>query len=396
MPGSCCAPNCKSNYDVKGPRVRVYRFPRDQKKRAAWTKALARENFTPSLHTVVCEKHFVPSDFIRTSTYTDVQTGRVIEVRLERLRLKQSAVPSVFPSCPNTSRPTASTLDVHRDEKTHSQDQLNKVVWEHSVYKCRSIAPAACSTKVLQADLVPPVKLTVDVAAGPSHSVCGVSSSTQAVTIKLDGGTQTCPSDFDDHPNSSVMPRLQDSMCHRKFRDLNDTFVKIGNQVKMTTKSGATDIATIKWNHFRHVRGMMEPVSRDPMNLQDQAELPGTLSSSVHSNGSATTVVAAAESHLETRETRDSDVERTPRLKKVRRSPREQQRPLAIAACMERLHSRTERHQQQPQDAVYHMCMALAEQLRTLNQRDQLDAMFEIHTMMYNRLQRVMKEENSN
>ncbi|KAH7970443.1 hypothetical protein HPB49_006881 [Dermacentor silvarum] len=55
----------------------------------------------------VCEKHFLTSDFVTTSTYRDEKTGRVLEVPLQLRRLKSGAKPSLFPNCPSyLSRPT--------------------------------------------------------------------------------------------------------------------------------------------------------------------------------------------------------------------------------------------------------------------------------------------------
>ncbi|KAG0436893.1 hypothetical protein HPB47_017710, partial [Ixodes persulcatus] len=48
----------------------------------------------------MCEKHFAPSDFVTKSSYTDVETGRVVEVPLRIVKLKQDAIPSLFPDCP--------------------------------------------------------------------------------------------------------------------------------------------------------------------------------------------------------------------------------------------------------------------------------------------------------
>ncbi|KAH8024483.1 hypothetical protein HPB51_025110 [Rhipicephalus microplus] len=49
----------------------------------------------------VCEHHFLESDFVDSTSYTDSMTGKVIEVPLKLRRLKPSAIPSVFPNCPN-------------------------------------------------------------------------------------------------------------------------------------------------------------------------------------------------------------------------------------------------------------------------------------------------------
>ncbi|KAH7944734.1 hypothetical protein HPB51_028550 [Rhipicephalus microplus] len=93
MPGCCSAPNCRSNYAGQ-PNVRVHVFPNDPVRRAAWTRAVPRKDFAPTKNTVLCEKHFVSSDYVKTSKYTDVKTGKTIEVPLKVFRLKPDAVPS--------------------------------------------------------------------------------------------------------------------------------------------------------------------------------------------------------------------------------------------------------------------------------------------------------------
>ncbi|XP_049522585.1 uncharacterized protein LOC119449052 [Dermacentor silvarum] len=79
----------------------------DADQRTAWTRAIPRKDFAPTKYTVVCEKHFLTSDFVTTSTYRDEKTGRVLEVPLQLRRLKSGAIPSLFPNCPSyLSRPT--------------------------------------------------------------------------------------------------------------------------------------------------------------------------------------------------------------------------------------------------------------------------------------------------
>ncbi|XP_072142405.1 uncharacterized protein [Dermacentor andersoni] len=99
MSGCCCAPNCKSNYDG-GQSVRVHKFPSDRATREAWTRAVPRKDFSPTKYTVLCEKHFLPSDYLKTTSYTDVKTGKVVEVAMKNMRLKKTVVPSLFPNCP--------------------------------------------------------------------------------------------------------------------------------------------------------------------------------------------------------------------------------------------------------------------------------------------------------
>ncbi|XP_075736910.1 THAP domain-containing protein 2-like [Rhipicephalus microplus] len=99
MPGCCCVPNCKSNCD-RGPSVRVYRSPSDRIMQAAWTSAVTRKDFMPTKSTLLCEKHFLPLGYLNTTSYTDVQRGKVVEVIVKNSRLKQTAGPSSFPNCP--------------------------------------------------------------------------------------------------------------------------------------------------------------------------------------------------------------------------------------------------------------------------------------------------------
>ncbi|KAJ4425465.1 hypothetical protein ANN_28081 [Periplaneta americana] len=62
------------------------RFPNDPERKEKWVKALRRENWAPTAYSCVCSVHFKECDFDRTS--------------LCRVRVKEVAVPSVFPSFP--------------------------------------------------------------------------------------------------------------------------------------------------------------------------------------------------------------------------------------------------------------------------------------------------------
>ncbi|KAG0410727.1 hypothetical protein HPB47_012148, partial [Ixodes persulcatus] len=65
----------------------------------------------------MCEKHFAPSDFVTKSSYTDVETGRVVEVPLRIVKLKQDAIPSLFPNCPYTCLAQKRQLGRHQKRK---------------------------------------------------------------------------------------------------------------------------------------------------------------------------------------------------------------------------------------------------------------------------------------
>ncbi|KAH8025017.1 hypothetical protein HPB51_002913 [Rhipicephalus microplus] len=82
----------------------------------------------------LCEKHFAPTDFVRTATYTDVRTGKVIEVPLERVRLKETAVPSVFANCPKyMSRTTLTAREAPEEKKARLEAASLRTAIELSV-----------------------------------------------------------------------------------------------------------------------------------------------------------------------------------------------------------------------------------------------------------------------
>ncbi|XP_077498110.1 uncharacterized protein LOC144108803 [Amblyomma americanum] len=98
--GRCCVPGCRGNYHG-GPKVRVFGFPKDEAHRKAWMRAVPRKDFTPTIHSKVCELHFHEQDFITKLSHHDKQTGRTIELKRDRVQLQKGAVPSVFPNCPS-------------------------------------------------------------------------------------------------------------------------------------------------------------------------------------------------------------------------------------------------------------------------------------------------------
>ncbi|XP_077520263.1 uncharacterized protein LOC144130125 [Amblyomma americanum] len=144
MPGHCCVPRCRGNYDG-GERVRVFTFPSDQARRAQWIKAIHRADFIPGKRSVVCERHFKPSDMVNRTSYTDTKTSKVIEVALKLVRLPPDAVPSILPDCPAyLSAPNASTSREAPDEKRTRreaaalQDAINLSIEAHQAEEDRS------------------------------------------------------------------------------------------------------------------------------------------------------------------------------------------------------------------------------------------------------------------
>ncbi|KAH9376408.1 hypothetical protein HPB48_013228 [Haemaphysalis longicornis] len=121
-----------------GERVRVFTFPSDPARRAQWIKAIHRADFTPGKRSVVCERHFKPSDMVNTTSYTDTTTGKVIEVPLKLVRLRPDAVPSILPDGPaylsatnaNTSREAPDEKRTHL-EAAALQDAISKFIETH-------------------------------------------------------------------------------------------------------------------------------------------------------------------------------------------------------------------------------------------------------------------------
>ena len=69
MPRRCCVPRCTSNYDSckNDGLVSTFSFPNEENLRQSWVRAIPRKYWTPSRSSVVCAKHFVPTDIIRTA-----------------------------------------------------------------------------------------------------------------------------------------------------------------------------------------------------------------------------------------------------------------------------------------------------------------------------------------
>ncbi|XP_037277448.2 uncharacterized protein LOC119170405 [Rhipicephalus microplus] len=117
MPGHCCVPGCRGNYDGE-KTVRVFTFPADADRRRRWLKAIPRADFEPGKRSVVCERHFRESDILTSSKYVDSKTGKVVEAKLKIARLSSDAVPSVFPNCPAyLSAPAATSREAPAEKR---------------------------------------------------------------------------------------------------------------------------------------------------------------------------------------------------------------------------------------------------------------------------------------
>jgi hypothetical protein len=121
----CCVPCCRGNYTSGGPKVRCFSFPKDEELRRKWLSAIHRENFIPSDHTKVCELHFTKEDYVEFSEAFDEKSGKTISVKLQKSRLKNSAVPSQFPNLPSYLTASSSFVRESADERRTRKDNLN-------------------------------------------------------------------------------------------------------------------------------------------------------------------------------------------------------------------------------------------------------------------------------
>lgn len=85
----------------------------------------------------VCEKHFKDDEIVRRTTFHNEITGEVISAPLKRLRLKEDAIPSIFPGCP---------AYLSNDTKSREGPQEKKVRLEQAAIE-KSIAESMNTKK---------------------------------------------------------------------------------------------------------------------------------------------------------------------------------------------------------------------------------------------------------
>lgn len=81
--------------------MHVFRFPKCEDLRNRWIAAIPRKGFVPTEHSRICHKHFQTESILWTAEHFDEKTGRILTVNLERPRIKEGCVPSIFPGCPS-------------------------------------------------------------------------------------------------------------------------------------------------------------------------------------------------------------------------------------------------------------------------------------------------------
>ena len=108
----CTIVGCRTGYKGQNKGLQTFQLPKSKHLRELWLKKINRENFTPSNHTVVCERHFRVIDCVPDHENLGYR-GRPKKKRT----LKPTAIPSKF-LVPNTEYETRRKSE----EKFHSSN----------------------------------------------------------------------------------------------------------------------------------------------------------------------------------------------------------------------------------------------------------------------------------
>ena len=127
MPSRCCAPGCRSNYDISPvPPQSVFTFPlKDPVKLQKWLKEIPRD-INVNKHTVICQRHFADYFLIKTKTVKD-ENGELKTVDREKPQLSKVAFPSIYfvDEVPCRSKPTNSNSTSVKRKISSIPDRLS-------------------------------------------------------------------------------------------------------------------------------------------------------------------------------------------------------------------------------------------------------------------------------
>lgn len=105
MPSRCSVTGCDSNYESslkgkqKGPGISVFKFPKNEERKQSWIRAIPRKDLLSTDSSVVCQLHFQPDDIILYDKQL-LSDESFKQQPLRRPRLKDTAIPSIFPNLP--------------------------------------------------------------------------------------------------------------------------------------------------------------------------------------------------------------------------------------------------------------------------------------------------------
>ncbi|GBN64872.1 hypothetical protein AVEN_38805-1 [Araneus ventricosus] len=122
MPCKCSVTPCRGNY-YESNQVAVFSFPNDERLRERWLHAIPKKDFNITKNSKVCEEHFKDSEVLLNSTFSNEKTGETISAPMKRPKLKENAVPSIFPGCPSCMS-SASAIRESPSEKRQRLEQV--------------------------------------------------------------------------------------------------------------------------------------------------------------------------------------------------------------------------------------------------------------------------------
>lgn len=99
-----------------------------------WLAAIQRKSFISNINSKVCELHFLSCCFVTESRAYDEKSGTVISIPLQVRKLKQNAVPSIFPEYPksltsgNTSQCQSIRISPNTMKRQREEDHLTQAI----------------------------------------------------------------------------------------------------------------------------------------------------------------------------------------------------------------------------------------------------------------------------
>ena len=83
----CVVYGCKTGYGPNSPKIPVHKFPDEKMLRQKWIHQINRDDFKPTEHSRVCERHFVEAAFTMVGA-----RGKPLKTR----HLTEWAYPTLF------------------------------------------------------------------------------------------------------------------------------------------------------------------------------------------------------------------------------------------------------------------------------------------------------------
>lgn len=129
MPNMCIVPKCTSNYRSSKEKTTCFSIPKDPVLKSKWLKNIPRKNYNPGKCAVVCEKHFDPNDIIRFDSVKR-DDGTILTCKRECPKLKEGAIPIIFPNCPKylTTEPVKKRTNLDEQEKRLLDMAINESI----------------------------------------------------------------------------------------------------------------------------------------------------------------------------------------------------------------------------------------------------------------------------